>query len=367
MSYGAVLGQEPLIYDKDVNLSDSVKEIFNLDQNANLEDLLLTLGIARIEGTIVKVQVVVNGVPAKAGILINNLTSIDGSQCITDDSGTAIGYNAQTSGTFNISTQSYSDLDSGSTTINGSNDTIQNATISLNAPHANTGDYIIATSNQVVWFSPYVTGVDVHVINGGQNGANGRAYYSSSDHLYHCLGGKGGDGGKQGYELDITSFEKYSGNQLVVGGIGKHSSFLGVTGSLATGIGGAGGTNVEDSTETGPVSGTNNTVQLFGSGAIIGSGGGGGGGAGNYYNRPAGYSEVIAAGGQNGGGKGGYYRALRNSTYTLYDAEDSIAGNYGAGGGGGGAIINDNQQYESGTGKAGQPGAVFYRWRVETA
>lgn len=355
MAFGTILGQSPM--DTNVYLSNDVITVLQLQEGATLEEALLVLGLSSLNGTLVKINVIVGGNVAKAGILLNGITDINGEPCITDTRGSALGLYTGGEASFSISSQEYADIPSISVQVQSDRTHIQYATLALPAPITNTGNYITVNgpANQSIWFSPYVTGVDVHVIDGGKNGNRGSYSYPRS------TGGSGGAGGSQGYKNGIKPWTTTSGFALNVGGAGEPSTFMNVAATLPGGAGGVGGRSVHDDyadENREATKGGNNTTKLFGTGSIIGSGGGGGGGA-EYYRGPY---MAPANGGSVGGGRGGY----TNSDGT--DARNGGSGTApGAGGGGGGSFCNyGGAGGELTNAGSGSPGAVYYRWRVES-
>ena len=342
MVFGTILGQSPM--DTNVYLSNDVITVLQLSEGATLEEALLVLGLSSLNGTLVKINVTVGGNVAKAGILLNGITGINGEPCVTDARGSALGLYTGGEASFSISSQEYADISSVSVQVQSDRAHIQYATLALPTPVANIGNYITVNgpANQTIWFSPYVTGVDVHVIDGGRNGDKGSEW----------RGGGGGNGGNQGYQTNIVPSSTITGNSLIAGnGNGGASSFLGVSGTITGARGGnAGYVDFDDGwTVVNGGDGQNNTIRLFGTGSIIQGGAGGGGGAGGSA---AGKSSNPGVGGKPGGG----------------DGADIGGGNGrpgtgpGSGGGGGYGFTDTNVS----NGGQGQPGAVYYRWRVES-
>lgn len=211
--------------------------------------------------------------------------------------------------------------------------------------------------------------VDVWMVGGGKNGADGS--FSGSP-ICSGQGGNGGNGGECIYQQ--TSITKNTNYSIVIGNNNNNTSGFNITAQSGGGCAGGSGGSVSagDQSKSGATKGVSSVLYAFHNEnssyfyphILFGAGGGGGRASGynpylsnqeyNILDTHLPYYTSEPYGGNTGGGNGGDYG------YDDWIAGNGTAGhaNYGAGGGGG-AGCGTGGYGTKGTGGAGGTGIII--------
>lgn len=306
---GSAINKANLLPDDVVNLLEIPSE------NPQIKDALAKLALSAGKFGYSITAKYSEGDPA-ANITIAGLTKIDGSDCVTDGNGEALG--VSTSMTPTISISEFIDLEPYSSEIQ-STDVITPVLITLNVK---AGNITQINTSQNIKFARDVS-VDALLIGGG----------------YDAYSGEGGANGKTCYYSGISIPERVE-NACVIGAVnGGNTTFMGKTSASGSNSpGGAAANQFIGPAGDGSGGGTSPISTSF----IVGGSGGGGGESALY---PSGGK------GANGGGDGG----MGDATFPRSGGNASKPG----GGGGGGGWGNDGR---AGDGK-GAAGALHIKWR----
>lgn len=293
---------------------------------------------------IVRLQVLVDGVPAISGVVVNGLSEIPNSgksANVTDENGIIYGTISASGGT--LTSRNYIDLPSKSLTIASTEiKPVTNITLELNRIASGTRKTI--TSSQTVYVSPYDANADIAIIGGGGGGSaaaiGGYASNSDGDGYTGIISGGGGGGGHVSnfYNVNITNKEY----------------------TVTIGAGGTCGNGATGNTYNSGSSGGTTTVSSVGSAA-----GGGGGNPGSITSagRSMTFNSNSSGGVGNGNGAPGYGRAYEwwggeaaswklNPTTNATEPTELVFGTEKIAGGGGSGGYLDNLSGSPGSGTA---------------
>ena len=356
------IGGADALIDADIAISPDVATALGLTGNPQVKDALTALSLGAGMCGYLFIVKYSNGAIAK-NITIQGIQAPNGTTCVTNSLGKALGAAASTSVSFSIDMSGVLDVKSYSSTVTGIVGSITNVTVTLELKEGLTSLY---TSQSLV-VSDQMDTIDICCIGGGGGGGSGwyggggggggyvatlLAQTLQPNTVYNVTIGAGGNGGAK------------STSNGVAGGAGGTTSF----GALVSASGGSGGAG-----------------QSAASPAAAGGAGNGNGGKGAYYS--GGYSSATAgaagtyplfnddtqpkySGGGGGGGSnsgnyggGGAPNGGRGGSGT---ATPAIAGSVPGGGGGGNgcntALSSSDPNYY-GPGASGGSGAVFVKWR----
>lgn len=377
-------------------VSDNVANSFSMNKGANVDDILddISQRFIMIQNNVGRVVLTVtdtDGKPIK-GVLITNLSDINGNAVYTDNNGKAVGFG--TTGNVTPKITGYADLTDVSTTLTiGAGETTY-ATMSTS--RVNFRKWTASTTTK---FSPAVYRVDVTAVGGGGGGASKADSYCSS----------GGGAGGRCIVQESVPFSTNTSLTVTVGGggtasndgtivYGGTSSFLNISakgGASANysydinwsgqmgatdgnGAGGNGWTNHSSNTNPSTYyttasgkagnAGGNGTVYGYSSFTETVLYGGGGGSGGAWFNG----TYTSYAGGAGGKGYGGAGGKAATTSYQETDIGDGAQGvdGFGGGGGGGGFCkvenINTWQGFRHGAGGKGGSGCIAIRIHYES-
>lgn len=265
---------------------------------------------------------------------VTGLSNADGSTALTGADGVANGY-----------------VDAGSRTVQ-INHVVDLTNVSQSGVYEAGTEYYLTltparrnfmqyTASEEVYFSGEVASADVSVVSGGENGGNG-SFSGTRD-----TSGKGGNTGTSVIEYGV-SVTPGAAEQVIVGGAGGTSSFLGISASPAPSGGGASvSADIKEGNSVPGNPGQAVSYQYFASYTDMASCGGNGGSGAAY-----GLKSPSAAGGTGSapfGGNGG----LVNGSSGNHTQGGNATGYGGAGGGGAGFSAATTTEMRGGTGFQG--------------
>lgn len=354
--------QIPSFLNKASLMPDTLVTLLSLDGLAEplVKDALLAITIGAGKYAFKFTVTYSNGLPA-AGLTIGGVLSLNGSPCVTNSQGIAIGVTTTQQATATIDLSNCVDVRTVTTkSLAGVSGAVVEVAMTITLQ--STLVYNVLSSGSIR-FSSAVDTVDFSAVGGGGGGGGGSPT------------GGAGNGGGGGYVSNalaktIVPFQEYvvTIGAAGVGGAGKANTSsknpgtAGGTTSVAgivSATGGAGaiyGTTAATGNGNGGynsgssnVKATNGTQSVFGDGSIAAGGGGGIG-----YT----YGSSNNAPGYPCGGDGGRY--IDNYSNAGNGSNGSNPGGGGGGGGGGAAMQSGTF---GGNGGNGAPGSVYVRWR----
>lgn len=346
-------------------LQDSTAAVLGLD---SMDDPTVNDAFLAASGKyILKLQVTVDGKPAKAGVAIaSGMTAFGGMSLETDENGVVTGIISPSGAT--VTSRNYVDLPAKSITIPAPSSPVVEATLALDAPSAGEKDYTTSTSG--IYFSPYIDTIDICCVGGG--GGGGGAIGPNA-----CAGGGGGGYTQNALSVSVDFNVMYSitvgagglggtGEQSgSTGGTSSFSSLLSAIGGSGGGPGYAGNGAGGDGDGKGGIggipgenyfggNGTAGSGKKFGEGDVVHGGGGGGAQMATTYGAP----RYGLGGAPNTTAYGGHQSKQGDAFPLHYDGYDASV----PGGGGGGACSTSMSAPK--TGGKGYRGQVSTRWRV---
>lgn len=356
------IGGSDALIDADIGLTPAVATALGLTGNPQVKDALTALSLgAGMCGYLFTVTYS-NGAIAP-NITIQGITFPNGTACITNASGQAIGVSSSTSISVSIDMGNVIDVASCTKTATGVVGGITSVSITLTLKETTLSLY----TSQSIQVSDQVDTVDICCVGGGGGGGSGwyggggggggyvtnlLAQTLQPNTVYNVTIGAGGNGGAKSTSNGVaggnggtTSFASLVAASGGSGGAGQSAARPAAAGGSGNGHGGSGG--YYDGGYSAGTAGTAGTYYLFNDNTLAKYGGGGGGGGSGYYN-------VGVAGAPNGGVGGAGLN---------YPAGAGVTPGGGGGGNGCNTALSSSDPNYYGPGASGGSGAVFIRWR----
>ena len=348
-----------------VNISNSICDIFEVNNGSTLDDILLILGLGAGKYGYRITLLNPDDTPA-VGYTINGLTDRLGRTLITDEYGQCLGVSDSTSVSINVNSVPYIDMNTISNTAIESTGIITDYTLKLSLM-----DELALSSSINKKISPWIETFDVCIVGGGGGGGGwgrrqggptcggGGGYVSNylnisrndSDLVFSCGGGGGRGGHYRNNSQEVNNGGDGGTTTVTYGEIRIEAQGGGGGGFTSVGIGnGNGGPAVEWNESPSRGNGTNGSGYKFedSSLGIAGGGGGGGGISGKNYND-------RTRGGSPYGGRGGTWD---NSGATEINLNGIPPTGPGGGGGGGEASVDSIRVSNTG----GYSGIGYFRF-----